>query len=255
MKRRMNLRGYPTISNKVPLSFILKVTKGSGETITLKDELGSSISSSGKPMDENNSILFTWETPQFKEINMQLSNPSISMTPTLSPTSTIQMPDVKIRAQLQVTYEVGSLINNRVTIKVFLKNKGDATASNINLTIEHPHELEPIAISGSEKIGDTIAWKGELSPNEEHISEYSVKAIIGKDIEIPLKVTYAKITSEEKARALGVSPYAAEASINPQDLETILIIIKILKTISGFTAIAAIIILALVTIILRREKA
>jgi hypothetical protein len=129
------------------------------------------------------------------------------------------------------------------------------STSNINLTIEHPHELEPIAVSGSEKIGDTIEWKGELSPNEEHISEYSVMAITGKDIEIPLKVTYAKITTEEKARALGIFPYAAEASINLQDLETILMVIKILKEISGFTALAAIMILALVTIILRREKA
>lgn len=131
---------------------------------------------------------------------------------------------------------------------------GDATASNINLIIEHPHELEPIVVSGSEKIGDTIAWKGELSPNEEHISEYSVKVITGKDIEIPLKVTYAKITPEEKARALGISSYAAEASIIPQDLETILAIIKILKEISGFTALLAIMMLALVTVILKNKK-
>lgn len=197
-------------------------------------------------------------TPTITSTQTLTPTPTITSSQTLTPTPTptsIQIPDIKQRAQLQVTYEIGSLINDRVTIKVFLKNVGDATASNINLTIEHPHELEPIAISGSEKIGDTIAWKGELSTNEEHISEYSVKAIIGKDIEIPLKVTYAKITPEEKARALGISPYAAEASINPQDLETILMIIKILKEIPGFTALAAIMILALVTIILRREKA
>lgn len=41
------------------------------------------------------------------------------MTPV--PTSTIQ---IKQKAQLQVTYEVGSFINDRVTIKVFLKNVG-----------------------------------------------------------------------------------------------------------------------------------
>lgn len=64
---------YPTLINKVPLSVVLKITKGSGETITLKDELGSSISSSGKPMDEDNSVLYTWETPQFKEIKIELS--------------------------------------------------------------------------------------------------------------------------------------------------------------------------------------
>jgi hypothetical protein len=70
---------YPTLINKVPMSFVLKVTKGSGETITLKDELGSSISSSGKPIDEDNSILYTWETPQFKEIKIELTKSAIDL--------------------------------------------------------------------------------------------------------------------------------------------------------------------------------
>lgn len=71
---------YPTLINKVPLSFVLKVTKGSAETITLKDELGSSISSSGNPMDEDNSVLYTWETPQFKEIKIELSKSAIDLS-------------------------------------------------------------------------------------------------------------------------------------------------------------------------------
>jgi hypothetical protein len=71
---------YPTLINKVPLSFVLKVTKGSGETITLKDELGSSISSSGNPMDEDNSVLYTWETPHFKEIKIELSKSAIDVS-------------------------------------------------------------------------------------------------------------------------------------------------------------------------------
>jgi len=71
---------YPTLINKVPLSVVLKVTKGSAETITLKDELGNSISSSGKPMDEDNSILYTWESPQFKEINIELSKSAIDLS-------------------------------------------------------------------------------------------------------------------------------------------------------------------------------
>lgn len=70
----------PTLINKVPLSFVLKVTKGSAETITLKDELGSSISSSGNPMDEDNSVLYTWETPQFKEIKIELSKSAIDLS-------------------------------------------------------------------------------------------------------------------------------------------------------------------------------
>jgi hypothetical protein len=71
---------YPTLINKVPLSFVLKVTKGSAETITLKDELGSSILSSGNPMDEDNSVLYTWETPQFKEIKIELSKSAIDLS-------------------------------------------------------------------------------------------------------------------------------------------------------------------------------
>jgi len=71
---------YPTLINKVPLSFLLKIKKGSGETITLKDERGSIISSSGKPIDEDNSILYSWETPQFKEINIELSKSAIDLT-------------------------------------------------------------------------------------------------------------------------------------------------------------------------------
>lgn len=177
--------------------------------------------------------------------------PTIISTQTVTPTSTIQIPDIKQRAQLQVTYEVGSLINDRVTIKVFLKNVGDATASNINLTIEHPHELEPIGGSGSEKIGDTISWTGELLPNTEHITEYSIKAIKGKDVEIPLKVTYAKMSREEKAKAFGVSSSAPQASISPEDTETILMIIKILKAIPGFESMLAISILFLVHVVFK----
>ncbi|MDP2840669.1 MAG: hypothetical protein Q8O17_00095 [Candidatus Methanoperedens sp.] len=71
---------YPTEVNKAPLSVVMKITKGSGETITLKDELGSSISSSGKPMDEDNSVLYTWETPQFKEINIELSKSAMDLS-------------------------------------------------------------------------------------------------------------------------------------------------------------------------------
>lgn len=71
---------YPTLINKVPLSFVLKVTKGSGETITLKDELGNTISSSGSPMEEDNSVLYTWETPQFKEIKIELSKSAMDLS-------------------------------------------------------------------------------------------------------------------------------------------------------------------------------
>ncbi len=70
---------YPTLVNKVPLNIILKVTKGSGETLSVKDENGGSISSSGKPVNDENGILFSWETPEFKEINIELSKSAIDL--------------------------------------------------------------------------------------------------------------------------------------------------------------------------------
>ncbi|MDD5614570.1 MAG: hypothetical protein PHH85_00040 [Candidatus Methanoperedens sp.] len=71
---------YPTLVNKAPLNVVLKVTRGSGETITLKDEVGSSISTSVKPLDEDNSVLYNWETPKFKEINIEISKSAIDLS-------------------------------------------------------------------------------------------------------------------------------------------------------------------------------
>lgn len=71
---------FPTLINKVPLSIIIKVTKSNGETVNIKDETGSNIQSSGKPMDEDNSVLYNWETPQFKEINIEFSKSAIDLT-------------------------------------------------------------------------------------------------------------------------------------------------------------------------------
>lgn len=71
---------FPTLINKVPLSIIIKVTKSNGETVNIKDEKGNNIQSSGKPMDEDNSVLYNWETPQFKEINIEFSKSAIDLT-------------------------------------------------------------------------------------------------------------------------------------------------------------------------------
>ena len=237
--RYMEKSGLPAI--------VIKITQPEGNTVKFSDENGNNIVPT--EIAEKGKI-FRFSSPGFKEINIDFSStgitstpastvtvipiltstPVISKTSTPVPASTIQTQDGKNRAQLQVAYEVGSLENDRVTIKIFIKNKGNAIASNINLIIDNPHELDPIAISGSDKIADAITWIGELSPNENHNTEYSVKAIKGKEIDIPLKVTYA----------------------NPQDMETISLAIKIHKTISGFTALGAIMILALLTIIFKK---
>lgn len=71
---------FPTLINKVPVSFILKVTRGSGENIVIRDEKGSSISLSGQPLDEDNSVLYNWESPTFREINIELSKSMVDVS-------------------------------------------------------------------------------------------------------------------------------------------------------------------------------
>lgn len=71
---------FPTLINKVPLSIIIKVTKSNGETVNIKDEKGNNIQSPGKPMDEDNSVLYSFETPQFKEINIEFSKSALDLS-------------------------------------------------------------------------------------------------------------------------------------------------------------------------------
>jgi hypothetical protein len=67
---------YPTLLTKQPFSIILKVIKGEGESISLTDENGNSISASGNPRDEgDNSVLYGWQQPLFKEFNVEISQP------------------------------------------------------------------------------------------------------------------------------------------------------------------------------------
>lgn len=174
-----------------------------------------------------------------------------------TPVSTYTSPVVKQRAQIQVTYEVGAgSTRQELTITVNLKNTGNATASHINLSINNPPELQAAALSGSDKIGETILWKGELKPGEEHIAKYSVKAISGRNLEIPLKVTYAKVSPEEKAKALGVLSASAstEQLLAPEDWEVISLIIKIAAAVPGFEAILAVVSLLLVDVIWRNRR-
>lgn len=71
---------FPTLINKVPLNIIIKVTKGKDETVIINDEKGTSIQTSGRPIDEENSVLYSFETPQFKEINIEFSKSAIDIT-------------------------------------------------------------------------------------------------------------------------------------------------------------------------------
>ncbi len=102
----------------------------------------------------------------------------------------------------------------------------------------------PTTVSGSDQTGNTITWKGEIEPGKEHIAQYAVRIVAGKDIEVPLKVTYVKISQEEKARELGInSASAAEvnAALTPEEIELITLVMKItLSAVPGFEGIMAI---------------
>ncbi len=65
---------YPTLVTKMPNSIVLKITLNKDESATITDENGNSISSSGNPTEEGNSILYNWESPQFNEMNIAISS-------------------------------------------------------------------------------------------------------------------------------------------------------------------------------------
>ena len=72
---------YPTLLTKQPFSVILKVISGEDDSISVKDENGNSISASGNPRDEgDNSVLYGWERPEFKEVTVEISQPAFTTT-------------------------------------------------------------------------------------------------------------------------------------------------------------------------------
>jgi len=165
----------------------------------------------------------------------------------------------KKRAQLQVTYEIGAgKTKQEPMVSVHLKNIGNATATKVNLTINNPSELQVTVLSGSEQTGNTITWNGKIEPGKEHIAQYAVKIVAGRDIEVPLKVTYAKISQEDKVRELGInSASSAEinAALTPDEIELITLVMKItLSAIPGFEGIMMAIALVLSAGVILRKR-
>lgn len=68
---------YQTLT-KQPKSFILIVTRNQGESVTITDENGISLSGSGNPTDEGNRIQYGWQSPQFKEFTIEFSKSVVS---------------------------------------------------------------------------------------------------------------------------------------------------------------------------------
>ena len=68
---------YPTLT-KQPGSIVLKVIKSKEESVTVTDEKGSSISTTGNPKEEDNSVLYGWQTPEFTEFRIEISKPAVT---------------------------------------------------------------------------------------------------------------------------------------------------------------------------------
>lgn len=188
----------------------------------------------------------TYVTPTATYVTPAATTPPQTYPPTVA--------QIKKRALLQVTYEIEPKQNREALVSVHLKNIGNATATKINLIINNPSELQVTVLSGSEQTGNTITWTGEIEPGKEHIAKYVVKIVAGKDIEVPLKVTYVKISQEEKAQLLGMSPSVVN-TISPEEMEIITLILTIIfKSIPGFEGIMAIVMLLLLTRLKWRRK-
>ena len=188
----------------------------------------------------------TYVTPTATYVTPAATTPPQTYPPTVA--------QIKKRALLQVTYEIEPKQNREALVSVHLKNIGNATATKINLIINNPSELQVTVLSGSEQTGNTITWTGEIEPGKEHIAKYVVKIVAGMDIEVPLKVTYVKISQEEKAQLLGMSPSVVN-TISPEEMEIITLILTIIfKSIPGFEGIMAIVMLLLLTRLKWRRK-
>ncbi len=152
------------------------------------------------------------------------------------------------KAHLNVTYDIGKgRTDGEVLVSVRLNNTGNATATNVLLTINHPAGIKVTSVSGSDQKGNIITWSGDIIPGDSHLTRYYARGVNTNlaSIEVPLRVEYEKTSPAEKAKAL--APYAASApqayaaAISDRDMEIINLTIRLaLVVIPGFEGIIAI---------------
>lgn len=65
---------YPTLITKQPNMLVLKVNRNQDESISITDENGDKIPSTGNPEEGR----YEWETPDFKKVNIEISKPAIT---------------------------------------------------------------------------------------------------------------------------------------------------------------------------------
>lgn len=68
---------YPALT-KQPSIISVKLTRNHGTSIAINDEKGNSILDSGSPREENNDVYYIWDMPEFKEMNLSISESSIA---------------------------------------------------------------------------------------------------------------------------------------------------------------------------------
>ncbi|NJD76034.1 MAG: hypothetical protein FIB08_02915 [Candidatus Methanoperedens sp.] len=68
---------YPALT-KQPSMVQVKLTRSQGTNIVITDETGNSVLDSGSLREENNDVIYTWDMPRFKEINLSISEPAIA---------------------------------------------------------------------------------------------------------------------------------------------------------------------------------
>ncbi len=198
--------------------------------------------------------------------NTQTATPTITTTPTdTSPghpdeyweRMREQYPPNK-RATLEVTNKIDRS-GNEAVITINMKNIGNDTAKFVNFSSSIPSELGSTLISGAEWNGNELIWKGDINAGEEHNIIYKVKPV-KIDIEIPTKITYVKdsITTNKimsKAATEGIRSESILDSIDPQDLQTILLVIQITKAVlPGFEAIFGLSGILAIYMVMRKRK-
>lgn len=173
--------------------------------------------------------------------------PKVTPRPELTPKLPVYL-RIDKKAHLNVTYALDKgRTEGEVLVSVRLNNTGNATATNVILSIEHPAGIEITSISGSDLKGNTITWSGDIIQGASHLTRYYARGVNVNlaSIEIPLRVEYEKTSPAEKATAL--APYAASApqayaqAISERDIEIINLTMRLaLVLIPGFEGLLAI---------------
>ncbi|VUT27607.1 MAG: hypothetical protein SYNGOMJ08_00154 [Candidatus Syntrophoarchaeum sp. GoM_oil] len=180
-----------------------------------------------------------------------------TVTPTITSTPATQI--VK-EAQLNLGYKIEKYGTGTALISLTIQNVGEVKATDINLKIDHPVDLQVKAVSGC-KLDATfnrIYWSGEeLQPDEEHTCNYTITLTEPRDIKIEANLTYDKGV---QVYTVGEGGKLTPKIAAPGDIYNMIgtnVIIQVdgnLFEMSGFTIPLAIAGLLAVAYLVRRKK-